>query len=381
MDIINYSLFSYMLGPRLYVEGSLEDLGEWILEDGTWDDQGVWIDTALWVDAQRYFLTFDPVLNSYAELDTAFQPSGDFEFEAQFSAASSVEQGVFSFYTSDSTERLLLLVLSTGVLKIATDGYTASEGATNVADGKLHLARVTVTRSTGVINVYLNGSLEYTTTHSNTAKIATSYTVEVGSRKDSDAATRGAFLDGYQANVKIIDATTPTNSRIFPLAVGAGTTENSTINTGSITINNIPEANRELFTFDSAAQQWLGSIELVTNGTFDTDTDWTKGSNWAIANGVATSSGATDTGRDLWQYSILEAGRNYRVSVDIVDYTQGDLRFWTGTETYTITTGLGSYVFNQVYTATSLNINSDNTAPYFQGSIDNVSVKRLLELS
>lgn len=209
--------------------------------------------------AQRYFLPFNPVLSSYGAFDSAFVSAGDFEFEAQFSAASLVEQGIFSFYTSDSTERLFLLVLSTGVLKISTDGYTASEGTTNVADGKLHLVRVTVTRSTGVINVYLNGSLEYTTTHSNTAKIATSYTVEVGARKGSDVATRGGFLDGYQANVKLTDATTASNSRIFPLAVGAGTTENSTINTGSITINNIPDNTRELFTFDEANNQWVAN--------------------------------------------------------------------------------------------------------------------------
>jgi hypothetical protein len=33
------------------------------------------------------------------------------------------------------------------------------------------------------------------------------------------------------------------------------------------------------------------SDNLVTNGTFDTDSDWTKGTGWSIENGVATSTG------------------------------------------------------------------------------------------
>jgi hypothetical protein len=34
-------------------------------------------------------------------------------------------------------------------------------------------------------------------------------------------------------------------------------------------------------------QRTYGS-ELVTNGTFDTDSDWVKGTGWSIANGKAT---------------------------------------------------------------------------------------------
>ena len=34
------------------------------------------------------------------------------------------------------------------------------------------------------------------------------------------------------------------------------------------------------------------SDNLVTNGTFDTDSDWSKGTGWSIANGVAESDGS-----------------------------------------------------------------------------------------
>ena len=37
----------------------------------------------------------------------------------------------------------------------------------------------------------------------------------------------------------------------------------------------------------------LVGAELVTNGTFDTDTDWTKGTGWTISGGVATHTGTS----------------------------------------------------------------------------------------
>ena len=42
------------------------------------------------VSPWRYFSTFDPVLNSYGELDTAFTPSGDFEYEVDVSTVDTV---------------------------------------------------------------------------------------------------------------------------------------------------------------------------------------------------------------------------------------------------------------------------------------------------
>jgi hypothetical protein len=322
--------------------------------------------------AQRYFLPFDPVLNSYAELDTAFKPAGDFEVEATVSTISSSDINIFSS-TSVNDDEIRIDMNSAGTVRVfayvATTLQTIITSTTTVNDGQLHTIKLTYTGTTA--ELFINGVSEGTATWSlNGSQEITSVGRVQGGY---------GYFDGYIANVKLIDKTTASNSRIFPLAVGAGATENSTINSGSITINNIPDADRELFTFDSVNDWWVGE-ELVTNGTFDTDSNWTKESNWSIANGKATSSGATDTGRDLWQYSILEVDSRYKISVDIVDYVDGSLKFWAGSTTYSIGGGLGSYTFDQLYTNTALNINSGNVEPYFQGSIDNVSVKRVIEV-
>ena len=40
---------------------------------------------------------------------------------------------------------------------------------------------------------------------------------------------------------------------------------------------------------------------LVTNGTFDTDSDWVKGTGWTISNGVASSDGSQTSNSNLYQ--------------------------------------------------------------------------------
>ena len=54
----------------------------------------------------------------------------------------------------------------------------------------------------------------------------------------------------------------------------------------------------------------LGS-ELVTNGSFTTDTDWTKGAGWTISGGAANASSASGI---LLQAVAVVSGRSYRVS-------------------------------------------------------------------
>lgn len=59
--------------------------------------------------------------------------------------------------------------------------------------------------------------------------------------------------------------------------------------------------------------------ELVTNGGFDTDSDWTKGSNWTITGGQAVSDGTLSYGGLRQDFSgNLTAGAYYILSFDIV---------------------------------------------------------------
>ena len=204
--------------------------------------------------AQRYFLPMDPVLNSYAEMDTAFTPSGDFEVEMLVYASAGGSKTIFSGSTKNSNS-IVLRVLNDPNGTVQFYAYVGSTLQTiitssgSIIDGKLHTIKATYTGTTA--ELFVDGVSQGTATW---ALNGSQDIINVGRRPDSTD-----YFDGYIANVKLTDLATPSNSRIFPLAVGAGTTENSTINTGSITINNIPDAERELFTFDEANNRWVAN--------------------------------------------------------------------------------------------------------------------------
>ena len=55
--------------------------------------------------------------------------------------------------------------------------------------------------------------------------------------------------------------------------------------------------------------------ELVVNGTFDADTDWTKGTGWSIAGGVAAHTGANGT--NIYQTPSKTVGGLYFLSLAV----------------------------------------------------------------
>jgi len=59
--------------------------------------------------------------------------------------------------------------------------------------------------------------------------------------------------------------------------------------------------------------------ELVTNGTFDTDSDWTKGTGWSIANGVASYDNLGTA--SLTQTFTWESGKTYEIQFEVSDFT------------------------------------------------------------
>ena len=119
--------------------------------------------------------------------------------------------------------------------------------------------------------------------------------------------------------------------------------------------------------------------ELITNGDFATDTDWTKGSGWTISGGTASAVSATG---ELSQTGIdFDTSKTYRIEYVISGYSgsggvkarlkgavwnTGILRNGNGSFTETITSTGENYVFAFV------------TSSSFSGSIDNVSVKEVL---
>jgi hypothetical protein len=115
---------------------------------------------------------------------------------------------------------------------------------------------------------------------------------------------------------------------------------------------------------------------IVQNGTFDTDSDWTKGTGWSISGGTAN---AISQGSfvNLSQSNVVESGKIYAITFTISNYVTGEAQPLVGG---TSAVGDGtSRSGNGTYTE---NITSDGTTFYirgrsFTGSIDNVTVEEV----
>jgi hypothetical protein len=57
--------------------------------------------------------------------------------------------------------------------------------------------------------------------------------------------------------------------------------------------------------------------ELVTNGGFDSDSDWTKGTGWSIANGYAHH--ASGANSNITQSIAVEADKAYIIEFNILE--------------------------------------------------------------
>ena len=120
--------------------------------------------------------------------------------------------------------------------------------------------------------------------------------------------------------------------------------------------------------------------ELVTNGDFSTDSDWTKGTGWTISNGVADLDGSQGGNSDLSQSLTLKANAIYQLSVEVTAVTTA-LQYVTITNTggaeldSLSTTGTYTAIFVAPSTSENLNIRGTSSSV---STIDNVSVKEVL---
>jgi hypothetical protein len=112
-------------------------------------------------------------------------------------------------------------------------------------------------------------------------------------------------------------------------------------------------------------------LELVTNGGFDTDSDWTKG-DWTISDGFAN---AVNANNNLEQDIGLVIGKTYLVSFEISDITSGSIYLFVGNTS----ANSGSFSTNgkKYVVATSVDDSSIlfNATSTLNCKLDNVSVK------
>ena len=119
---------------------------------------------------------------------------------------------------------------------------------------------------------------------------------------------------------------------------------------------------------------WLRSSgELVTNGGFDTDANWTKGTGWTISGGTASCDGSQSSQSNFFQSNIVPINTTYEVKFTATISAGGVTLAIGGSNGQTITTSSGTYTFISQATAgdAHLYFSANST---FVGSIDNVSV-------
>lgn len=113
-------------------------------------------------------------------------------------------------------------------------------------------------------------------------------------------------------------------------------------------------------------------VEYATNGTFASDTGWTKGTGWTIAAGVATATGAISTTLSQTAAVALIPGYSYTVTFTISAFTAGTIAVSLGGGTAGTARGSAATFVQTIVAGAAQDITFNTVG--FTGSIDNVTI-------
>ena len=114
----------------------------------------------------------------------------------------------------------------------------------------------------------------------------------------------------------------------------------------------------------------IEGAELITNGDFATDSDWTKTAGWTISGGSANC--VSGTGKTISQSNKLIIGRQYKMTVTVTNYSSGYIGSFGDDFGGAVAEANGIYEVIGTATQTTFGFVAQGS---FTGSIDNVSVK------
>lgn len=124
-------------------------------------------------------------------------------------------------------------------------------------------------------------------------------------------------------------------------------------------------------------EAWVGD-NLVVNGQFNTDTDWTKQGNWTISGGTANSSGI-GASEYIRQENILNNDDKLLLKYNLLGYSAGNIVPVFGAATGINRSSNGS--FSEIITPDAALHVQFQGVNNFIGSIDDVIVNKLLEVA
>tara|TARA_R110000772_G_scaffold229587_1_gene340448 strand:- start:305 stop:1348 length:1044 start_codon:yes stop_codon:yes gene_type:complete len=308
---------------------------------------------------RRYFVTLDPVLNSYYSLSTPTTYTNNSSDSFDFSFIST---GTMIVLGAGSSPEGFFIGFEGGKLLVG-NGVNRVVDSLLVNDGKLHTLYWSI--SSGIFSVNIDGLTRYSATLSATLP----KTINDFGRQDGSSSF---YFEGILSNKKFTDSSG--NTFTFALNQETSNTETAAEGGNSVTYVGIPTTNRGEFTFVDGS--WVGN-DLAVNGDFDTDSNWTKNSNWSIFNGNAVSDGSSSG----LIYQNLSRPPVYQVSVSVSSVSAGGIQFYDGAAYSTSISVTGVSVFNVLNENSSYGFFTLRTNNGVSAEIDNVSVKQILEVA
>ena len=290
--------------------------------------------------------------------DPIITGTGDFTFSAWIKIGASKTQFICGNYGSGNTSGVEFYVHSSNKIKLYLGGNV--ESASAISSGVW--SQVAVTRHSGTCQIYINGNTNGSSVSlTNNIVGSNNFTIGKGSDYDTEA-----FTDSI-ANVGI-----------WNRALSASEIE-SIYWKGQYADLKGTELTNLVSWYDLGSTE-LGS-DLVTNGDFATDSNWTKNTGWSIANGLASCDGSQGGASFFYQDIGIVVGRKYKITFDLSNYSAGSVRVRAGSSASS--PGVSGYynanssVEVELFGSGSGAIFFFEGTTSFTGSIDNVIVKEI----
>jgi len=191
----------------------------------------------------------------YATLP-AIDLQGDWEigFKLITSTSSGGTAVCVNINTADASEYISLSV-AFGKMKVVSAGLTPGQSTASVNDNVLHDIKVTLVGS--LFSVFIDGALDYTTTHVAPSKLGRTYGVNVYAQSTTTAGAKTDLLDGVISDLYFNDA--GTLERTYPINESSGTTLVDEVSGQNGTIVSGSDDDRGLFQEVARGGNWQGS--------------------------------------------------------------------------------------------------------------------------
>lgn len=226
--------------------------------------------------------------------------------------------------------------LAGGKLYTYAAGTTTPKATYTTADGNIENDNPIILDSAGRAKIFLAGSYKFVLHDSNDAPVD----------------------DGTTDNVTAFTATAEEADAFYQSFSGTGSQTAFTLS------EDLGDDEKTIMVFiDSGLQN------IVTNGTFATDSSWTKGSGWSIGAGVAT---AVTASSDLTQTSAVtvDQGQSYNITYTITR-SAGTITPSIGGASGTARSSSGTYSETIIAGSTQA---LTFTGSGFSGTVDNVTI-------